>query len=465
MLKLRPYQEKIAFWMAARRRCINAMEMRCGKTPTTIFAAKLAKSERILLICPNSLKLNWQMEFDRWYPEMPVTVVQGSKRQREAAIRDYATGVLIVHPEIIRAKRDPNSKRKHLLTDLLKTVLKRQWDTAIVDEAHLFGNRYSLQTAGMKEIAKRVANLWFLTGTPIRNRYTEIWPMLNMIDRQKFSSYWLFAEEGGAKLGFFGWEVPDRHEYPPQIRSQIEPYIKRVLLDDVRKDLPPVTYQKLWLELGDRERKVYSQMEREWLATLANGTQIAAPIVVAQLTRLKQFTVSPDITELPKGGHSYKTAKYEALLEIINGTNEKAIVFSQFEKAITLAAEMLKAAGIPYYRFTGQETPKERDANNKAFKTAKGQAVMLATFQAGGVGQTWPEASIVISLDRMWTPADNEQGYARIRGEGQTKPGLVIELLARNTIDEWIESKLEHKSELIHEIIGLAQKRIEVLEK
>jgi len=176
---------------------------------------------------------------------------------------------------------------------------------------------------------------------------------------------------------------------------------------------------------------------------------VTTPGILAQITRCKQVAVSPGLI----GGRP-EGVKLDALLDIVRGTDRKVLVFSQFAEAVKLAAGRLAREGIGHVVFIGETKEEERDEAIARFQTAPEVRVFLATMQAGGAGITLAAASIVVFLDKHWTPAVNEQAVDRTRPHMQKRPVLIVELLARDTVDEMVETVLAGKVSIIEAVIN-----------
>ncbi len=410
-----------------------------------------------------------------WYPNAPTFILEGSPQRRKATLDEYADygGFLIINYEQITptAKTDPNTEKKKLIpTFEFEAILSFGMDTLIFDEGHFLKCRKTQRYRAAFELSKRIPNLFILTGTPIMNKMPDIWTLLHMIDPVKYSSYWKFVDNPvwgcGKEINPYGGYVTGtRSKNPEAFKREIAPFFCRRLKEDVLKDLPAKTYQRLWVDLGPKEKKVYDEMEAEWLARLKGGQDVAAPVVISQITRLKQFCVSPDLAIMPttdeKMGHGYNTAKFKALLDLLESTDQKFVVFSQFERAVTLGMMMCEKHGIKAVRHTGKENTTNRDEAIKQFKCDPATQVIFLTIRSGGLGLNLTEAANCVFLDKDWTPAWNEQAAARIHRPGQKLPCTVYEILVQNSVESWlVEAKLQDKSDMIKEIIRMKEETL-----
>lgn len=450
-MNLYPYQQEAVEWLFEHQRAILADDTGLGKTIEAIALAKFVEAQRILVVCRAGLKNNWQREIQKWYSIAPVTVLDGPLLQRQQEIRDFDVGFLVADYEAIR----PEKK-----VDLLSDLLRHKWDIIIVDEAHWLCNRKSQQSVGARKLLRHAHYVLLMTATYIRNQASDVWHLLHLCNPKGFSSYWRFAEEHlNAHQGKYGWVVERAPVDAAAFGTTLTPYVFQRTKEQVRQDLPPVTIQQLWVNLESEQLRVYSEMEEEMVAQIGEEDDLLiAPIVLAQITRLKQICSSPKTLGIKEWG-----AKFEAISDIIDGTNQRIVIFSQFVTALQDLAEYLELdieesllAGSKYMSSTQQ------DAVVQNFQSPLGPQVLLAGMQAGGEGHTLTAASIGIFLDKHYTPAVHKQCIGRLDRDGQTQPVTIIEVLADSSVERWIEDMNLEKISLVE---GVAQRVKRKLQK
>jgi len=429
---------------------ILADDMGLGKTIQSLAAVDELELEQVLVVCPASLKLNWGQEIEKWLPDYTYKVIDGSKKKRvegiEEALED-GTNFIIVNYAMFRG----GAKAKKDITCPLFKVLDREWDAMIIDEAHRFKNRKAQQTKGGYRVAKKAKKVYHLTGTPIMNKPDEIWSLLHMMDPERYSSYWRFVRQY-CDIYDNGWGKEIRGaKNPAEFREMLEPMMVRRTKQEVLSDLPEKTVKQQFVELEGKQRKLYEQMERDMVAKFSEEEEIAAPIVLAQLTRLKQIAVSPGLIT---DEFSDKSAKVEALMDILEDAgDQKVVVFSQFQGAVEYVASILDSKGIEYGKLHGGVSQEDRDRAIKKFQNDPDCKVFLASIKAGGLGITLTAGSICVFLDKDWTPANNNQAIDRLHRIGQENNVTVIELLAKDTVEEYIEQLLNEKQKTFDSLI------------
>ncbi len=456
--KLYPFQRVGCNFLYNAKKALLADDMGLGKTVQAIFACEEIKAEKILVICPNSLKSNWKKEIEKWTPQRSVTILRGSTRDKKnKVISEFTTGYFIANLESIRRgkeKKEVDGETKLVLRDedFVDHLAGIEWDVVIVDEAHNIKNRKAQQTKDTMSLTKtkKADYLFLLTGTPIMNKVDELWSLLHTMYPEKYTSFWKFVKKfANAYPGRWGWVIEPHPRNPSELRKELEPFFLRREKEQVFQDLPKKTHQQIWVELEGKQKKIYDQMEAEAMAEVTEEDSVIAPGVLAQITRCKQIAIS---AELING--SKQSAKLDALKSVIEGTDKKVVVFSQFAEAINLVSNMLEEMEVEHVTFTGQTKESKRQDIIDSFQDDEQVRVFLATTQAGGAGINLTAAHYVVLLDKHWTPAVNEQAVDRVHRHGQSNPVTVIELLARDTVDEMVEEVLNGKKSIVEAVIS-----------
>ncbi len=452
-MKLYKFQEDGVKRLVFHKRQILADDMGLGKTIQALIAAKELNAERILIVCPNTMKGmrdrtgkflgGWAEEIVKWVPEWTIAIVDGDRQSRLEAI-EADSNVLIIHYDVLY---------RHV--DLLE---KKKWDVIIFDESQRLKSRDTQVTKAARRVSRTSECLFFLTGTPIMNRVAEIWTTLNMMfpKDKRFTSFWRFCGDYGyVHKDYWGWVIEDiddpNHPKIRALRQTLEPILIRRTKPEVLSDMPSKTIKQVWVELTTQQRRIYNEMEEQMLAILESGEKVSVTVIIAQIMRLKQIALSPGL--LSEFDPNIRGAKFDALFEIVESMNGKPlVVFSQFRKALESLALFLGEKKISTCLFTGAVDQKKRMTLIDRFQ--KGEIpILLVTTQAGGTGVTLTAASTAVFLDKLWTPAMNTQAQDRLHRIGQKEPVTILELLAADTIEERIEKLLQTKQSIIDAVM------------
>lgn len=421
-------------------------EMGSGKTVEGMALDLINREpgDKTLVVAPlSTLKTTWEKHFKE-HTNLKTRVVNPKKRGW--LFRDDKVDVYITHWESLRLFiKEPSIQNP--------SILKINWKHIIADEVHRARNRGTQQTKALKRIPAVYKT--GLTGTPIVSKPDNLWSILNWLYPEEYSSYWRFfhtyvkAVREQANGRWFWKAVGTKNE--KQLQDNMEPFFIRRLKKEILPFLPEKYYSTIEVELTPVQRKAYDQMKEYMLAWLEEQERfLAAPVVIAQLTRLQQLSVA--YTDGKK--MTYPSSKIKVLMEIINDNpSESIVVFSRFKQAITLVEGMLKASEIPYVKITGDVPSFLRASAIEKFQ--KGDVkIFLGTIGAGSEGITLTRANTVIFLDRDWTPAANAQAEDRLHRVGQDSSVHVIDLIGRNTIDTRRNKTLEMKKSWIKAMLN-----------
>lgn len=440
-LAFRDYQRAGVAYAKEREFSLIADEMGLGKTVQAVGLINVTNPvpNRVLVICPASLRLNWKEEARRWLThKMNVMVVTNTWF---AGIRhdDPLAPPLVV----IISYRAAVLMRRH--------IEDTQWDMLIVDECHMLCNSKTQQSKAVLGGARatpdgrityppiKAKKTVFLTGTPIVNRPRELWPIIHRCDRKGLGGDWVWFRRRYIESEQF---LPELHDY---LRSS---FMVRRLKTDVETELPPKRRQILLVEPeGDetalaRERELVSRKAAE-LAALKHENAVQ---------KLNQWRGAA-MTEISKIRHDTALLKVPAVAEhVFNVLDEaeKVVLFAHHHDVIDQLAYKL---GNVVTVFDGRVTPAERDVRIKRFMTDPACRVFIGSIRAAGLGLTLTAASIVIFAELDWTPAAMVQAEDRLHRIGQKSSVLVQHLVIDGSIDQRMANILIEKARMMDMIL------------
>jgi SWI/SNF-related matrix-associated actin-dependent regulator 1 of chromatin subfamily A len=418
--------EGVAF-LLARRRSILADDMGLGKTRQSIVAMRhAAPGGPYLVICPASVKLNWQREIRQVDPEARCTILQG-KDSGEAL--GNPGGWVILNYDIL-------GKRIARLGIV-------SWGGIIFDEAHFLKNHKSQRGAHARQLALEGDGepvVHALTGTPLTNRPRDLFPLLQLVRHPLGRSFLSFAKRYcAAAKSDYGW-VTDGASNLEELALQLHGIMIRRRKDEVL-DLPP---------------KLRSWLDVEVEAGTANAEMRE---VVESLLLARSGAVSQDssrtrlLAKLTKAREKLAAAKVKTTTELLEGIVEqggKAIVFSCYDRPVKELAKHFEGRCV---LLTGATPASKRQALVDRFQNDDSVRVFVANIVAGGVGLNLTAARHVVFNDLDWVPANHWQAEDRAYRIGQTGTVNVHYLVAGGTIDEFVRSVLEVKSALVEAVV------------
>lgn len=414
-----------------------AFEQGLGKTFVAIDAFRrlleAGRADRLLVVCPNSLKRNWVAEFGKFAPQVTVEVVEGAPKFRRTAFRATRARVVVTSYETARAE-----------TTALIALCQRQRTALVLDESHAAKNWKSQTSTAMRAVAPHAAFRWLLSGTPVTNTAADLHTQVEIL------------EPGRTSLGSAEVFKAMLEDDPTAKFAQAT--FDRLILRRTKEqclDLPEKTYVDLRVELPDWQRRVYDQMRDEMVAEIRNMTgeqyRAFAPTALAKLTRLVQLACNPSLI-FPELEHV--PAKFEALdgiiADILSVPGRKVILWSNYIRSIETLLQRIEGSVAIY----GGTPTDKRQAIAASFQNDPNVRVLIANPAAAGTGFTLTAASYTIYESLSWRYDHYAQSQDRNHRIGQTQPVTYMRLLAADTIEEAIVSALERKSGLARSLLG-----------
>lgn len=429
---LRAYQANGVDFLTSGRRVLLADDMGLGKTVQALAQIKLLKPRNTLIICMNSLKYNWMNEIRKHTPSIPAIVVEGSKTRRKA-IWDSTYPVKITNYQLLQHDED---------------IMPHNWDNIIADEATAIKTHGTITSRNIKKLRSTYAVA--MSGTPMENHLMEMHSILEFVRPGLLGSRWDFRNRY-INYGFNGTiagykNVQDFHE-------RVTPFMLRRRKRDVLQELPDKIYERVDIELTQEERRLYAKWRslvvRE-IDSIGNVTNLWTQNALTRMLRLKQIVDHPLLLE---DKYEASVAKMSALEDIISDTDQKVVIFTQFTQMARILARKYNAEIIQ-----GEVNPQERLNIIERFQN-NGQQVLVST-DAGAYGLTITAASVVVHYDLTWNPAKQAQREDRLHRIGQKNPVTVVNLIAKETIDEYILDTLFRKMQAFELIVEQADEAL-----
>jgi superfamily II DNA or RNA helicase len=439
---LRPYQQRGLTWLAAMCEtglggCL-ADDMGLGKTIQVIalhLHRRDAKAGPTLVVCPASLLGTWEHEIRRFAPGVPVRRYHGGGRHLEDLAVDEV--VLVTYGVVLR-----DAPR----------LAEIGWGLVVADEAQHAKNPLSRTARALRAVPApaRVA----LTGTPVENRLSELWSILDWTTPGLLGQLEAFTRRVAVPV-----ERYRDAEATARFAGLIRPFLLRRKKTDpgIAPELPRKTETDLFVPLTAEQVTLYEAMVRETMEAIKARQGIErAGLVFKLLTALKQICNHPAQylkQPGPLAGRSGKLAAFDELTDVILAGGESMLVFTQYTQMATLLQQHLDARGIGSLFLHGGVPVPRREEMVARFQA--GQApVFLLSLKAGGTGLTLTRATHVLHYDRWWNPAVEDQATDRAYRIGQDRPVQVHRLIAEGTLEDRIAALLETKRELADAVIG-----------
>ncbi len=433
---LLPYQAEGALFAVRAGRALIADDMGLGKTIQAIAAMEILARHfgvsRILVVCPASLKYQWQGEIAR-FSGRAARVMSGGRTQRR---NDFSEDDFckITNYEKLQPDLD-------LIADWAPELV-------IVDEAQRIKNWSTVAARALKRIDSPYALV--LTGTPLENKLEELISIVQFVDQHRLGPTWKLLrehqvmDEGGRVIGYKGLEKIGQTLAPIMIRRRKSEVLTQLPRRTDQTLLVPMTEAQM--DLHQQNADVVAKIVQRW-----RRTKFLSDVDRRRLTcALQNMRMSCNSTYLldQETDHGVKADELAALLDgLFVQPASKAVVFSQWKRTHDVVIRRLEQRGIGYVSFHGDVPSEKRPPLVQRFRDDPDCRVFLST-DAGATGLNLQHASTLVNMDLPWNPAVLEQRIARIHRMGQARPVQIVNFVAKGTIEESMLSVLSFKRSL-----------------
>jgi superfamily II DNA or RNA helicase len=430
------YQCEAALFAARVGRAILADDMGLGKTIEAIAAAELMARhfsvERVLVVCPTSLKHQWEREIARAV-DRSTRVVGGFRTAREDAF-DAESFYKITNYDTV-----------HRDLDLIAA-----WspDLVILDEAQRIKNWATRTARSVKRIVSPYAIV--LTGTPLENRLEELVSIVEFVDRHRLGPTFRFLDhhqvrdEAGRVVGYRNLDDVGRTLAPILLRRQKGEVLRELPARLEKRFFVPMTPEQM--RHHDENREVVGRIVARWrrFRFLSEADQRRLMIALQNMRMACDSTYLLDQTT----DHGTKADELVTVLDdIFQDPGAKAVVFSQWVRMHEILVRRFERRRWGHVQFHGGVDAPRRKALIDRFRDDPRCRAFLST-DAGGVGLNLQQAAVVVNVDVPWNPAVLEQRIGRVHRLGQTRPVQVLSFVAKGTIEEGMLSVLGFKRAL-----------------
>jgi superfamily II DNA or RNA helicase len=446
--KLYPYQREGAFFAARTGRCLIADDMGLGKTVEAIAAveilARLGAVERVLIVCPTSLKHQWEKEIEK-FAARPSLIVEGllAARARGYAADSFykITNYDVVHRDI-------------------EEIRRWQPDLVILDEAQRIKNWKTRTAKSVKQLDSTHA--FVLTGTPLENRLEELHSIVEFVDRNhlgpmfRFLSEHQHLDEHGRVIGYRNLS---------EIARTLQPILIRRGKAEVLKELPERLEKRFFVAMTNEQwqhheenREIVARIVQRWRkhGFLSETDQRRLQIALQNMRMSCNSTYLLDHAT----DHGVKADELAELLdEILEEPSVKVVVFSQWLRTHELIERRIRRRKWEHVLFHGGVPGRSRRQLVERFREDPACRLFLST-DAGGVGLNLQSASVVVNMDQPWNPAVLEQRIGRVHRLGQNRPVRVVHFIAQGTIEEGMLGLLAFKKSMFAGILEGGQDEV-----
>lgn len=497
-LTLFPFQQYAVDFLVDKKSVLIGDEMGLGKSIQAVTLDRIRREKNPNLVKrPKTLVITYISIFSSWVEtfenETDLRVISLNPRNRKDFLLSLFTDshdVYVLHWQCLR---------------LMPELAEIEWFHIIGDECHSLQNRKAKQTLAAKQLKTYYKT--GLSGTPAYDKPDDLWSILNWLYPKFWSSFWRYYNDHVMYVESNGYRVVVGVNNVEKLQAEMRGFYIRRRKQEVLLDLPDKYYTEVSVELDPKQKRAYQQMKKDMLSWVGEHEDepVAAPAVIAQLTRLQQFSDAygelehytyrektkneafipevvyeqlindeilkrfdkPEITNgevfIPVGTYMTRKAirmrlsepstKLDAVMDIIGSTGEQIVVFSQFSQVIELLAKRLEKAGVPHGIVIGATSSDERKNIIAKFQAGK-LRVFAGTIAAGGIGITLTSASTMVFIDRSWSASLNIQAEDRCHRIGQKNAVQIIDIISRETLDAKRIRKINLAWSWIRKLIG-----------
>lgn len=425
-------------------------EQGLGKTKQAldIAVARKHKMRHCLIVCGvNNLKWNWYKEVEIHTNEKAHILGSRVNRKGKTVIGSSAerlADLKQIHDEYFLITNIETLRDKSIQSQIKKMCSDGIIGMTIIDEIHKCKNSQSKQGKAIHCCCSyyRLA----LTGTPLMNNPVDLYNVLKWLEVENHSlTYFknLYCEMGG----FGGYEIIG-YKNLDQLENSLNKNMLRRRKEEVL-DLPPKIYTDELLDLDSSQDKLYRDVTNQIIEDIDRIMLLPNPLT--ELIRLRQVTSNPNILT----SKNITNVKYDRIVDILESTTDKVIIFSNWTKVINPLYIKLSSLGYNPALVTGESKDPILEMNK--FQSDNTCKVILGTTPALGTGYTLTAANTVIFIDEPWSKAIKDQAEDRCHRIGTKGTVNIITLICKDTIDERIHQIIKDKGELSDRIVdGIA---------
>jgi SNF2 family DNA or RNA helicase len=438
MFKPFVHQKITAGYLALRDRCFCFNEAGTGKTSSVIWATdylmSIGQIKRILVVCPLSIMYSaWQADIFKTAMHRTVGIAHGDNNKRKKIINGEYEFVIINFDGVATVQEE---------------ISKAGFDLIVIDEANAYKTVSTKRWRTLSKLLKPSTKLWMLTGTPASQSPLDAFGLARLVNPTGVPRY------------FTSWrdkvmQQVTKFKYVPKPTSKTDVF--EALQPAIRYekaqclDLPPVVYQTREVPLTSQVLRYYRELKNQHLIEAA-GEQISAVNAAAMLSKLLQISGGAMYTDNREVVEFDVTPRLSALMEVLDETEHKVIVFVPYRHTIELVSRYLSSQGVINEVINGDVSARDRADLINRFQTQKNPRVLVIQPQAASHGVTLTAADTVV----FWSPVMSVETYlqciARIDRYGQVNSMTVVHLQgseAERRVYAMLQGKVDSHESLV----------------
>ena len=404
-------------------RALLADEMGLGKTLEALkWLEQNPELRPAVVVCPASLKWVWETEA-RMHLRMRSEILNGQKPPKRGFIGKHP--LIIINYEILQY--------------WLEYLQKLNPQVLLLDECHYIKNLRAYRTKAVRKLAKGIPHVIGIGGTPLTNRPSELWPILNLIRPDHFGSLWTYRWRYCNPVRKpWGWGYKGANNLKELHRKLNSLMMIRRLKKDVLSELPDKTRQIIPMDIDNRNE--YQEALDNFITWLTRKSTSKAERAkraerLVQMGYLKRLSAELKINKVLQWINDFLE---ESDGKLVLGVIHKDIIQQLYKKYKRISVVV-----------DGSVSGKKRKLAIQTFQRNKSIRLFIGSIQAAGLGVTLTAASTVAFLEMPWTPAEVIQFEDRIHRIGQKKAVMIYYLIAKDTIEEKLCELLQKKQAIL----------------
>jgi SNF2 family DNA or RNA helicase len=432
--------------MAQRAYVLNGMGT--GKTKCAIWSfrylQKQQRAKKMLVVAPlSTLTFVWMREIFEVDPTIKAVVLHGERKQRIAKLAETDMDIYIINHDGVNT--------------ILKELLARHdIDVLCIDELAKYRNK-SERTKGMVTLAGKKPWVWGMTGSPMPHEPTDVFYQCKVVTPNTVPRYWShFRTQVMYPLGHVQKWVP-KVDAVEQAYEVLQPAV-RFTIDDVQ-ELPPCIERFVDVEMGAIQKKVYKDIVAHCQSAFKSGELVTAANAGAAMSKLMQISLGWVYTQKGKTIPLDNAKRIEALVDAIESTDRKVLVFVPFIHALDGISRALTAEKIDHATVSGDTASKERNNIFNVFQNTSKFKVLLAHPECVAHGITLTAADTVVWFGPITSLETYDQANHRIKRVGQKHKQQIIHLQS-TAVDRKIYSMLSKKQDTQRDFLKMFEDSI-----
>jgi SNF2 family DNA or RNA helicase len=446
MVKLWGHQEAAVRFAMDRNATLFHMGMGTGKTLCAITVAQRMNATGTVVLCPRSVIDAWVQQVNMFWTDacaIPLTKGTASTKAEtmKAEVRRCAA---LGQPWVVVVNYE--SARMGALADAIERL--QPLDLVVLDEIHRIKAPGGATSRWVARMAPRAKRRLGLTGTPMPHSPLDVYAQLRALDPSVFGwSFVRFRKEYAVMGGFGGKEVKGF-----QNLDRLQAKMGRMTFQADRSvlDLPEAMHERRVVQLDAKARKLYSDLDRDFVAQVQDGEVTAANALV-KLLRLQQLTSGYARVEHKDTyrDRCVDTAKADALRSLLEDLprDEPVVVFGRFSCDLANVRQVADDMGRGVAELSG------RCNELSDWQRRDGPPILAVQIQSGGTGIDLTRARICVYMSTGYSLGDYEQSLARVHRPGQRRGVLYVHFVAENTIDERVHQALKDRKRVVESIL------------